>query len=422
MKGKSKTEPQQVQKLTQRKEAKRKAKVYKNHILAYRRQIDRARRARQRREQREHSHQRQRQFKFRVKVVRYYQQLRQAGVSEREAVVWTYEKYQPREAWHLPLSPSTIRNWVRQVKQAGGHYHRLRPQSRRPHRISYQVSAQVVGIIFTWRHQFGWGGHRIAAELQRRGIAHLSGRTVYSLLDRLGLPVKPYALKGRSDGIAYRRYEKTRPNVQWHLDLKETHLADGTTVYIAILIDDHSRYVLAAVAGLAKTATWTATVVQQAVDRAGRPQEIVTDNGREFVSAWEGSLTPFGQRLLAWDIHHHSCAPYYPQGNGKAEAFIKTLTRELLSRHTFDTLADLQAALDQFLRYYNNYRGHSSLGWQAPVTRFAGRAVTVRGLAALPGLEPMAANPAWGSSYCDPPVIITPTTVENRNALAPLLA
>ena len=311
---------------------------------------------------------------------------------------------------------------MRQVKQAGGHYHGLRSQSRRPHRINYHVSVQVVGIIFTWRHQFGWGGHRIAAELQRRGIAHLSGRTVYRLLDRLGLPVKPYALKGRSDGIAYRRYEKTHPNLQWHLDLKETHLADGTTVYIAILIDDHARYVLAAVAGLAKTSTWTAAVVQQAVDRAGRPQEIVTDNGREFVSAWEGSLTPFGQRLLDLDIHHRACAPYYPQGNGKAEAFIKTLTRELLSRHTFDTLADLQTALDQFLRYYNNYRGHSSLGWQAPVTRFAGRAVTVRGLAALPGLEPMAANPAWGPSYCDPPVTITPTTVENRNALLPRLA
>lgn len=417
MKGKSKTERQQVRKLTQRKEAKRKAKVYKNHILAYRRQIDRARRARQRREQREHTYQRQRQFKFRVKVVRYYQHSRDLGVGEGEAVAWTYEQYRPREPGHWPFSPSTIRNWVRQVKQAGGHYHGLRPQSRRPHRITYQVSAQVIGIIFTWRHQFGWGGHRIAAELQRRKIAHLSGRTVYTVLDRLGLPVKPYALKGRSDGIAYRRYEKIRPNLQWHMDLKETRLADGTTVYIAIIIDDHSRYVLAAVAGLAKTSIWTATVVQQALDRAGQPQEIVTDNGREFVSAWESSLTPFGQRLLDLDIHHRACAPYYPQGNGKAEAFIKTLNRECLQRQAFDTLADLQTALDQFLRYYNNYRGHSSLGWQAPVTRFAGRTVTVRGLAALPGLEPMAANPAWGPSYCDPPVTITPTTVQNRNAL-----
>ena len=89
---------------------------------------------------------------------------------------------------------------------------------------------------------------------------------------------------------------------------------------------------------------------------------------------------------------------------------------------SFATVEELQLAVDEFLIYYNNYRGHSSLGWQAPVTRFAGRAVIVRGLAAIPGLEPMAADPQWGPVYCDPPVEITPSTVRDRNALVPLMA
>ncbi len=422
MNGKTKSERHQNRKKQERKEAKRKAKVHKNQILAYRRQLDRARRARQRREQREHTQKRQRQFRFRVKVVRYFQQLRNLGVSEQEAVNWSYEKYRPREAWHFALSPSTIRNWVRQVRQAKGHYHHLRPKSRRPKKITYQVSAKVVGLIFTWRHQLGWGGHRIAAELKRREIATVSGRTVYKILDRLGLPVKPYALKGKSDGIAYRRYEKARPNIQWHMDLKQSQLADGTTVYICIVIDDHSRYVLLALVGLEKSATFTAQAVKGAIDKAGKPVEIITDNGREFVSPWQDSLTEFGHQLDQLDIEHLTTPPYYPQANGKAEAFIKTLNRELLCRHTFATVEQLQTAVDQFLIYYNNYRGHSSLGWQAPVTRFAGRAVIVQGLAGLPGLEPMAADPQWGPSYCDPPVKITPTTVRDRKALVPFMA
>ena len=98
------------------------------------------------------------------------------------------------------------------------------------------------------------GGHRIAAELKRREIAQVSGRTVYKVFDRLGLPVKVYALKGRSDGIAYRRYEKRRPNAQWPIDLKHTTLSDGTKVYICVIIDDYSRYALAAVAGTSATA------------------------------------------------------------------------------------------------------------------------------------------------------------------------
>ena len=295
MKGKTKTERQQARKLERRKEAKRKAKVQKNQVLAYRRQIDRARRARRRREQREQTQKRQRKFKFRVKVVRYFHQLRELGVSEKEAVEMTYAKYHSREQWHFSLSSSTIRNWVRQVRKAKGHYHGLRPKSRRPQKITYQVSVKVIGIIFTWRHQLNWGGHRIAAELEQRGIAKVSGRTVYKIFDRLGLSVKPYALKGKSAGIAYRRYEKSRPNIQWHLDLKQSKLANGTTVYICIVIDDHSRYVLLALVGLEKTASFTAQAVKKAVDKAGQPLEIMTDNGREFSSPWEQSKTEFGR-------------------------------------------------------------------------------------------------------------------------------
>ncbi len=422
MNGKTKSKQRQEHKAKKRKKAKRKAKLHKKQVLAYRRQLDRARRARRRREQREHTQKRQRKFKFRVKVVRYFHQLRELGVSEKRAVELTYEKYRPREQWHLALSASTIRNWVRQVKNANGHYHVLRPKSTRPNKITYQVSAKVIGIIFTWRHQLGWGGHRIAAELKRRGIATISGRTVYKIFDRFGLPVKPYALKGKSDGIAYRRYEKLRPNIQWHMDLKQSKLADGTTVYICIVIDDHSRYVLIALVGLEKTASFTSQALKDAVNLAAKPNEILTDNGREFVPAWEGSLTQFGRQLAQLGIEHLTTPPYYPQANGKAEAFIKTLNRELLSRHSFASVKELQLAVDEFLLYYNNYRGHSSLGWQAPVTRFAGRAVVVRGLAAIPGLEPMAADPQWGPSFCDPPVKITPTTVRDRNALVPMMA
>ena len=401
--------------------AKRKAKVHKGQVLACRRQMDRARRARQRREKREHTQQRQREFAFRVKVARYYQDLRERGVPEQQAVEYTLDQYRPRADGDLPVSVSTIRHWVRQVKQAGGHYHVLRPQSRRPQHITYQVSAQVVGLIFALRHQKGWGGHRIAAELKRRGLVnHLTGRTVYTILDRLGLPVKTYALKGQSDGIAYRHYEKGWPNAQWHIDLKETKLADGTPVYICVILDDHSRYVVTAVAGTEKTAGWTAQVTRQAIHQNGQPDEMLSDNGREFASPWEGedSLTEFGRLLHELGIEHLTTAPRYPQCNGKVEAFNKTLGRELLQGQSFKTLADLQAALDAYVVYYNNYRGHSSLGWQAPVTRFAGRAVRVQGLAGIPGLEPMAADSQWGRSYCDSPVVITPTTVRDRAALA----
>lgn len=109
--------------------------------------------------------------------------------------------------------------------------------------------------------------------------------------------------------------------------------------------------------------------------------------------------------------------PYYPQCNGKAEAFIRTLNRELLKRHTFDSIKALQTALNEYLTYYNHYRLHSSLGWQAPVTRFTGRAIRMRGLAGILGLEPMVADPKWGPSFCNLPITITPAITHSRHAL-----
>lgn len=414
----TKQKQRQERKAKRRERATRKAKVHKRQVLARRRQWDRARRASERRERRDHHRRTQREFRFRVKVVRHFHRLRGQGISEQRAVELSWDKYRPRQEGDLRLSQSTIRNWVRQVKRAHGNYSVLRPKSRRPKTIKLRIPAQVIEIIFTLRHQLGWGGHRIAAELKERDIAQISGQAVYNIFERLGLPVKIYALKAKSEGIAYRRYEKKRPNAQWHIDLKQTSLVDGTRVYICIVIDDYSRYALAAVVGLEKTTEWTAQTTQQTVQEAGIPDQIVTDNGREFISVWEERLTKFGQLLEELDIDHVTTMPYYPQCNGKAEAFIRTLNRELLKRHTFESIEALQTALDEYLVYYNHYRLHSGLGWQAPVARFTGRAIRIRGLAGILGLEPMAADPKWGSSFCDPPITITPATTLNRHALA----
>jgi transposase len=182
-------------------------------VLARRRQWDRARR-----ERREHHRRTQREFRFRVKVVRHFHRLRGQGESEQWVVELSWDKYRPGQEGDLRLSQSTIRNWVRQVKRAQGNYSVLRPKSRRPRTIKLRIPAQVIKIIFTLRHQLGWGGHRIAAELKERDVAQISDQAVCNIFERLGLPVKIYVLKAKSESIAYRKYEKKRPNAQWHID------------------------------------------------------------------------------------------------------------------------------------------------------------------------------------------------------------
>ncbi len=79
------------------------------------------------------------------------------------------------------------------------------------------------------------------------------------------------------------------------------------------------------------------------------------------------SLTKFGKLLADNQIEYRSTAPYYPQGNGKAEASIKSLLRELLAKRTYETLDDLQTAADKgFSRITYNYRLHSALARNTP--------------------------------------------------------
>ena len=55
-------------------------------------------------------------------------------------------------------------------------------------------------------------------------------------------------------------------------------------------------------------------VWRDAIGRCGTPEEMVSDNGREFVSVWEDTLTKFGELLAEQGIDHLTSAPYYPQG------------------------------------------------------------------------------------------------------------
>ncbi len=394
-------------------------KVSRQQTLARRRQVDRQRREQRRMRKRTQERRRiQRQFKFRRKVVKRYRQWRRQ-VLEKEAVQQVVAEFGPTQPWHQSLSASTIRRWHRTVEGQG--WIGLRPQSTRPKTIHCQVPAHLVFVVVMMRLTLGWGGERISAECAARGIGKVSSPTVYKIFDQHGLPVKGYALKAKSAGIAYRRVEKKRPNQLWHIDLKQTKLSDGTTVYICIIIDAYSRFCLAAIVGTNKTTEWVVQVTQKAIQLFGSPEALLSDNGREFVSVWQESLTKFGHLLQSEGIDHKTTAPYYPQANGKAEAFIKNMTREVLTGRTFDSLEQVQAALDNWVTYYNNYRKHSSLAWQAPVSRFAGISPQVQGLAALPGMESAIHHlDAFVPSRADPPVEVTSLSPGSRCALVPV--
>ena len=70
-------------------------------------------------------------------------------------------------------------------------------ESRRPHTIHFQISAEVKLLVVVIRTLLGWGERRISAELERREIATISHTSVNRIFHKYHLPTQARHPKNR---------------------------------------------------------------------------------------------------------------------------------------------------------------------------------------------------------------------------------
>ena len=280
-------------------------------------------------------------------------------------------------------SRASLFRW--QAAYAAGGLAALVPQPRGPRVAALGYPAWVEQVVIVVRLATYWNAKRIAAELRRRGIASVSHRWIERLFDHYGTarPSRP-AERGP-------RYERGRPNELWHIDIKGPffiQLGGGRRLktWIVGLIDDHSRDVL----GLRiHTDTQVRPILvwmREQIDLCGTPLAVMSDNGPHFVHWIPGVLTVFGKTLEELAIRHIHTQLNSPWTNGKVERLWGTLQTEVLDRQIFCSLAEAEAALADYLRYYNYHRLHGEIDWLTPAERFDGTPFTDRGFEHIPAL------------------------------------
>ena len=117
-------------------------------------------------------------------------------------------------------------------------------------------------------------------------------------------------------------------------------------------------------------------VFQEAVDHYGPPKELLSDNGRQFVS-WHGT-SGFQVLLDKYNIKHIRAKPHHPQTLGKLERWHGSLKKELIDIKFFHSLAEAREEIEKYIDYYNYHRTHSSLGGLVPADRYHGIAKQVK--------------------------------------------
>lgn len=259
----------------------------------------------------------------------------------------------------------------------------LADRSHRPASSPNQVSAQVeVAVAEMRRRHPRWGAKRIRMEMLRRPVEGLvvpSVPTVNRILVRQGLVVPRKRKRPRS---SYVRWERSGPMQLWQIDivggvmLVNPGTGEIREAKVVTGVDDHSRFCVMAAVVERATSRAVCLALAQALARFGPPEEILTDNGKQFTDRFgKGGEVLFDKICRKNAITHRLTQPASPTTTGKIERFHLTLRRELLDDHEpYPTLVAAQAALDTFAAEYNTDRPHQALDQDLPVTpsqRFA---------------------------------------------------
>ena len=261
----------------------------------------------------------------------------------------------------------------------------LEDRSRRPLQPANQISAELeLGICEMRKDHPRWGARRIRTELTRAGIDPPAVSTVHQVLVRNGLVAVQPSRRPRAD----KRFEREIANDLWQIDATEIVCVDDTKASVVDLIDDHSRYLLAAMAGPAATGELAWDAFEMAASRYGLPRQVLSDNGLCFTGRLHGTEVMFEKSLDDLGVEMINSAPYHPQTLGKLERFHRTLKDWLSDEGPVFDVDHLQELLDGFRFHYNRQRPHQGIGDATPAERY-GTEVITDNVIRLPGVDEM---------------------------------
>jgi len=222
-------------------------------------------------------------------------------------------------------------------------------------------------ILLLKRTHPDWGQDRIHHELQRTQGLSASASAIARVLAEEGYVVE--AQPTRPHAAEPRRFERARPNQLWQTDIFTFRLArQNRAVHLVGFMDDHSRFLV----GYGLHATASGALVREVFEAAiaafGAPQEVLTDNGSQYVT-WRGT-SEFAKLCQRRGVKHVVASPRRPQTLGKCERFWATLWNECLSGATFLDMTDARTRIGLYVDHYNFHRTHQGIEGSVPADRF----------------------------------------------------
>jgi transposase InsO family protein len=200
-------------------------------------------------------------------------------------------------------------------------------------------------------------------------VAYLGASTVYRILKEAKL-VCPW--RRRSKRRREEDEKASRPNQIWATDIKYVWVG-GRDYFLVCFLDEYSRYIVHHELLWGIDGGSVSLAAQAALERLPRDAEgkllerpdIRSDNGGCYISR------EFGAVLDEHELSHRRIKPHCPEENGLMERANRTLGEALEDAELTDCLQAVKV-IARLIRWYNEERLHSALGFLRPVDYYRG--------------------------------------------------
>lgn len=166
------------------------------------------------------------------------------------------------------------------------------------------------------------------------------------------------------DNVLNRDFNAGAPNEKWLTDITEFQIPAGK-VYLSPMIDCFDGMVVSWSIGTRPNAELVNTMLDAAIEKvaaSGERPVVHSDRGGHY--RWPGWLARISDAKLVRSMSRKGCSP----DNAACEGFFGRLKTEMFfARNWLSTsIEEFIAALDAYIRWYNEVRIKSSLGFRSP--------------------------------------------------------
>jgi transposase InsO family protein len=206
-----------------------------------------------------------------------------------------------------------------------------------------------------------FGCNRIKFRLKRLKEISLSTKTIYNVLKRHGLNILKCKIKNRE----WKRFAMKKPNQMVQMDILGPFYLQNCAQknYFISCEDDCSRKTVSEWSER-KRSIDVLDVLEDYIVENGKPLKVIHDNGKQFTSKI------FKRFLKKNKIKDKPIPNFYPQLQGKIEAYNKIVKNEFLAVENIPNVYDGKRRYCMFVKAYNEEREHGGINGYTPSEMF----------------------------------------------------